>query len=145
MGEIKHQKVESNKKGGYFVYKDVEDAIFSDIQFNHGGNYSAPRTILKCICWGIDTLRYGNKFAFSNIMPVEDIGLPIGYKANPQECMKQVFQDKIDRMNSRLEKKYDLNLVRLNNFSKEQYENNLFENYFTDSVIRQVEEALLKD
>ena len=42
-----------------------------------------------------------------------------------------------------MEIKYNLGLVRMNNFSREQYENNIFENYFSASVIRQVEQALL--
>ena len=33
----------------------------------------------------------------------------------------------------------------MNNFDKEQYENNVFENYFSASVVRQVELALLED
>ena len=95
VGSINHEKVMSGKKGGYYVYKDIQDAIFADVQFHPGGNFSAPRTIIKCICWGTDTIRYGDKkLCFSNLMAVEDCGLPMGYKANAQECIEQVINDK---------------------------------------------------
>ena len=44
-----------------------------------------------------------------------------------------------------MEQRHDIGLVRMNNTSLEQYENNLFENYFSASVVRQVELALLED
>jgi len=76
-----------NKKGGYFVYKDVKDALFADIMFHPGGHFTAPRTVVKCICWG-ESIKYGgNKLCFSFILPVGELGLPIGYKANPRECI----------------------------------------------------------
>ena len=133
-----------NKKGGYFVYKDVQDAIFADIVFHEGGLFTAPRTILKCICWG-DKIAYGKKLCFSYILPVNDLGLPMGYKANGRECAELAIAERERRHNERLEVKHDLGLVRMNNFSLEQYENNCFENYFSASVVRRVELALLED
>jgi hypothetical protein len=42
--------------------------------------FIAPRTILRVICWG-DSIEYPKgKISFSFICPVEDIGLPKGYK-----------------------------------------------------------------
>lgn len=82
-----HQPVKPSKKGGYFVYKDVKDAIFADIVFHNGGNFSAPRTVIKCVCWG-DSIKYGNKLCYSFLLPVGDMGLPIGYKANARECIE---------------------------------------------------------
>ena len=52
IGKIKSQKALPGKKGGFYVYKDVKNAIFADIVFHPGGFFTAPRTILKCICWG---------------------------------------------------------------------------------------------
>jgi hypothetical protein len=49
--------------------------------------FTAPRTILKCVCWG-EKIKYGeNKLCFSFMLPVKDLGMPIGYKANPMECI----------------------------------------------------------
>ena len=76
MNEIKYQPVKPQKKGGYFVYQELENAIFADVMFNPtAGNFCAPRTILKCICWG-DRLRYGPKLCFSYLVPVAELGLP---------------------------------------------------------------------
>ena len=55
------------------------------------------------------------------------------------------MRDRESRRNERLERRHDINLARLNNFSLEQYENNTFENYFSASVVAQVERALLED
>ena len=60
----------------------MKEAIFADIPFKEGGLYIAPGTVIKCICWG-DFVCYGSgKMAFSNLMPVADLGLPLGYKAS---------------------------------------------------------------
>jgi len=114
--------------------------------FHTGGFFTAPRTILKCICWGDAPVRYGaGKLCFSNIMPVADMGLPTGYKANPRECLEQMLKDKEFRKFLKLERAYDIGLVRMNNFSKEQYENNVFETYFSESVVKNIERLLLQD
>ena len=118
VGKLLHQPVKPNKKGGYFVYKDVKDAIFADIVFHNGGNFSAPRTVIKCVCWG-DSIKYGSKLSYSFLIPVADMGLPIGYKANARECIDQIQRDRERRAHERLEVRHDLNLVRVNNFSKE--------------------------
>lgn len=99
IGKVLTQPVKPQKQGGYFVYRDLKDTIFADIMFHNGGLYHAPRTILKVICWGADSpLRYGNKLCYSNILPVKDIGLPIGYKANPREAIEQMLRDKVLRV-----------------------------------------------
>jgi len=133
-----------DKGGGYYVYFQVENAIFADIQFHKGGLFTAPRTIIKCICWG-DHLKYGAKMCFSNILPVADLGLPMGYKANPRECIAQMVADKELRFNKRLEVKHDFGLAKRNNFSKEMHFNNVFENYFSESVVKNIERLLLQD
>ena len=52
------------------MYSKLEEAIFADIPFKRGGLYFAPRTILKCLCWG-DKIEYDNgKLAFSYICPI---------------------------------------------------------------------------
>ena len=95
IGKYKHQAVKPDKKGGYFVYGKVQNAIFADIMFHNGGLYHAPRTILKCICWGADSpYKYGSKLCYSNILPVSDMGLPMGYKANPRDAVEQMIKDK---------------------------------------------------
>ena len=93
INEIKYEKVLLDKKGGFFVYRELESAIFADIVFHNGGNFTAPRTILKCICWG-DNLRYGLKRCFSFLVPVSDLGLPVGYKANAKECYEQAIKER---------------------------------------------------
>tara|TARA_B110000285_G_C14794145_1_gene454405 strand:+ start:142 stop:558 length:417 start_codon:yes stop_codon:yes gene_type:complete len=118
VGKIKYQMTKPDKKGGYFCYKDVQDAIFADVAFNHGGNFLAPRTILKCICWG-DRINYGKKLCFSYILPVTEVGIPQGYRVNGRECAEQAMRDREARVHARLEQRHDINLVRANNFSLE--------------------------
>lgn len=43
--------------------------------------FLAPRTILKVIAWGTKIEYPNKKFAFSNICPVQDMGMPLGYKS----------------------------------------------------------------
>ena len=52
LGSTLHEKVQPNHKGGYYVYASLEEAIFADVPFKKGGLYIAPRTIIKCMCWG---------------------------------------------------------------------------------------------
>lgn len=129
------------KGGGYYVYFQVENAIFADIQFHNGGLFHAPRSILKCVCWG-DHIKYGAKMCFSNILPVADLGLPMGYKANPRECISLMEADKERRHNERLEVNHDYGLVKRNNTSKEMHFNNVFENYFGENTVKNIERLL---
>ena len=87
IGKPMVQKAMSGYKGGYYCYGSAKEAIFADIPFKEGGLFIAPRTVLKCICWG-DFVCYGSgKMAFSNLMPVADLGLPVGYKASKSAVM----------------------------------------------------------
>ena len=56
----------------------------------------APRCILKCLCWG-DKIHYPNGvIAFSYITPVQDLGMPRGYKSTTaalNACIKE-YEDK---------------------------------------------------
>ena len=56
-----------------------------------------------------------------------------------------MLKDKEFRKFLKLERAYDIGLVRRNNFSKEQYENNVFETYFSESVVKNIERLLLQD
>lgn len=56
-----------------------------------------------------------------------------------------MLKDKEFRKFLKLERVYDIGLVRRNNFSKEQYENNKFEAYFSESVVKNIEALLLRD
>ncbi len=42
----------------------------------------------------------------------------------------------MNRRHTKMEKKYDMGLAKMNNFSREYYENNLFENYFSSSIVK---------
>ena len=129
------QKAMPGHKGGYYVYATVKEAIFADVPFHHGGHWLAPRTVLKCICWG-DFVVYGNgKMAFSNLMPVGDLGLPMGYKASKSGIKKAIAESEHIFHEDR-ERAWDRGLVKRNNTSSEMYENNVFENYFSKSVVR---------
>jgi hypothetical protein len=65
--------------------------VFADVPYKSGGHYLAPRTVLKCIAWG-DFVCYSNgKMAFTCILPVEDLGLPLGYK-NTKESIKEAIK-----------------------------------------------------
>ena len=76
--------------------------------------------------------------AFSNLMPVGDLELPLGYKASKSEIRKAIAESEKLHYQDR-ERAWDRGLIKRNNTSREMYENNLFENYFSDSVVRQVE------
>ena len=68
-----HEPAKPNREGGYYVF-------------------IAPRTILKVIAWG-DCVQYPKgKIAFSNVLPVEDLGLPIGYK-NTKGPLKMALKE----------------------------------------------------
>ena len=136
VNEILYQRVRPNKKGGYFVYAELENAVFADVMFNpEAGNFCAPRTILKCICWG-ERLRYGPKLCFSYLVPVAELGLPNGYRTDAR-FSAQTADEERERLRYIIrERQFDLALMRSNNFSREVYENNVFENYFSASVVR---------
>ena len=79
VGHLMTQQAISGHKGGYYVYPTSRGAIFADVPYKQGGHFIAPRTVLKCICWG-DFVVYGNgKMSFTNLMPVAELGLPQGY------------------------------------------------------------------
>ncbi len=76
--------------------------------------------------------------AFSNLMPVRDLGLPMSYKAFKSEIRRAIAENEKIHLQDK-EQAWDRGLIKRNNTSKEMYENNLFENYFTESVVRQFE------
>ena len=73
--------------------------------------------------------------SFTNLLPVQDLGLPQGYKAN-KSIVNQILAEKDRVKHESKEIKWNMNLVKRNNSSREVYENNLFENYFSDSVVK---------
>ena len=91
-GEVLSQPARSGHRGGYYVYASVQEAIFADVPYKAGGNFIAPRTVVKCVCWG-DFVVYNNgKISFSNLMPVADLGLPRGYKANKDAIRRALME-----------------------------------------------------
>ena len=58
--------------------------------FKKGGLFIAPRTILKVMCWGEKLVYPTGKLAFSYICPVEDMGLPKGYKSTKASKIEAV-------------------------------------------------------
>ena len=79
LGKTMHEEVIEGHKGGFYVYPNLEEAIFADVPNKKGGLYIAPRTILKCMCWGNRYEYDKGKLAFSYLIPVQDIGMPKGY------------------------------------------------------------------
>ena len=73
--------------------------------------------------------------SFTNLLPVQDLGLPQGYKAN-KSIVNQILAEKDRVKHENKEIKWNMNLVKRNNSSREVYENNLFENYFSNSVVK---------
>ena len=135
------QKEMSNHRCGYYVYATVKEAIFADVPFKQGGHYIAPRTVLKCICWG-SFVQYSNgKIAFSNLLPVADLGLPQGYKSS-KSAIKTAIESRNQIQYTRLERKWDKGLIKRNNTSSEVYENNLFENYFGQDAMTKFQASL---
>jgi hypothetical protein len=72
--------------------------------------------------------------SFTNLLPVADLGLPKGYKAN-KDVVTQVLSEKDRVEHDRRERAWNYNLVKRSNNSREIYENNLFENYFSSSTV----------
>ena len=70
IGDMKFQQVKSGHKGGYYVYASIKEAVFADVPYHEGGHFIAPRTVMKCICWGDFCVYDKGKMAFSYIMPV---------------------------------------------------------------------------
>ena len=70
----------------------MKEAVFADVPYHRGGHYLAPRTVLKVIAWG-DFMVYGNgKMAFSFVLPVEELGAPIGYKSTKESVRAALKQ-----------------------------------------------------
>ena len=91
-GEILSQPARAGHKGGYYVYATVQEAIFADVPYKRGGNFIAPRTVIKCICFG-DFVCYSNgKMSFSNLIMAQELGLPQGYKAS-KDAIKRALME----------------------------------------------------
>ena len=113
MGEVLTQAARAGHKGGYYVYGSTREAVFADVPYKRGGHFIAPRTVMKCICWG-DFVVYSNgKMSFTNIMAVGDLGLPQGYKAN-KAAIRRALEDQDNMANERMERQFDLNMQRRN-------------------------------
>ena len=103
-----------------------------------GGHYLAPRTVLKVIAWGEFVVYNKGKMSFSNMLPVEDLGLPIGYKNTKESIRESVKQVETIR-NKVKENMYNRRLV-LKNLMSDPYEKNKFENYFGPKAAKKLEE-----
>lgn len=75
--------------------------------------------------------------SFSYLLPVSDAGLPIGYLTS-KAAIREARARTETAGNGGLERNWDRNLVKRNNNSRELYENNRFENYFSESTVRHV-------
>eukprot|EP00347_Sterkiella_histriomuscorum_P016595 403352585 len=129
------EPVQPDRKGGFYVYGSLKEAVFADVPFNKGGHYIAPRTVLKLICWG-DFIKYEKgKIAFTNILPVEDVGLPIGYK-NSKESIKMALKQQEERKYRMKEGSWNKALVQKN--ARQGYEKDKFENYFGKNEVQRV-------
>lgn len=120
--------MKTNHQGGFYVYSTLKEAIFADVPFNIGGHYLAPRTVLKIVAWGNFICYSQGKMAFSNILPVEDLGLPMGYK-NTKESIKDSIKLEEEMRNRAKESDYNRRLV-LKSLKSDPYESSKFENYF---------------
>jgi len=81
LGQTMTQPVAENHQGGFYVYPTMRQAFFADVPFNKGGLYTAPRTLIVCMCWG-EFIEYGNgKIAFEKLCPIKEIGMQSGYLA----------------------------------------------------------------
>jgi hypothetical protein len=140
IGSQMRQPVKSNHEGGFYVYPTLDEAIFADVPFNKGGHYLAPRTVLKCVCWGNFVLYSHGKMAFTNIMAVEDLGLPIGYK-NTKESIKQAVRQQETIRYKFKEADYNRRLV-MKSLQSDPYERSKFENYFGPKAAKRMEEAV---
>ncbi|EAR85519.1 hypothetical protein TTHERM_00442690 (macronuclear) [Tetrahymena thermophila SB210] len=91
MGVVMHQPAKPDHQGGFYVYDSLDQAIFADVPLKKDGLYFAPRTVIKCACWG-DKIEYPNgKIAFEYLCPVQDMGMPKGYLAT-KAAMKEAYQ-----------------------------------------------------
>lgn len=114
--------------------------------YKAGGNFIAPRTVIKCICWG-DFVVYSNgKMSFSNLMMVAELGLPRGYKAN-KDAIKRALMEQESWRHEQLEREYNLNLVRRNrpDIAMDFHDSNIFENYFSASAVAEIERLIAGD
>ena len=129
------------------MYASVQEAIFADVPYKAGGNFIAPRTVIKCICFG-DFVVYSNgKISFSNLITVAELGLPRGYKAN-KDAIRRALLEQEGWRHEQLEREYNLNLVRRNRPQVESAmagafnDSNLFENYFSASAVAEIERLI---
>jgi hypothetical protein len=75
------------------------------------------------------------------MIPVGDLGLPIGYKAS-KAAIVSGMDDRKKLKHKNLERRWDKALIKRNNNSAEVYENNLFENYFGSQTLTRIESLL---
>lgn len=78
-----------------------------------GGNFIAPRTVMKCICFGDFVVYNGGKMSFSNLMAVGDLGIPRGYIAF-RGAIRDAQEESSSASNERRERAFNDNLVRMN-------------------------------
>ena len=108
LGVTLQEKVEPGHKGGYFVYPTIKQAFFADVPFVKGGLYTAPRTLIMCMCWG-ESIEYdNNKIAFEYICPIKEFGLPSGYLAT-KHAKRQIEPTMKE---AELKQKHNINLVQ---------------------------------
>jgi len=147
VGDVLSQPARPGHRGGYYCYASVQEAIFADVPYKAGGNFIAPRTVIKCICWG-DFVVYSNgKMSFTNLMPVAELGLPQGYKAN-KDSIKRALMEQESWRHEQLEREFNLNLVRRNRAPEQSlsfHDSNLFENYFSASAVAEIERLIAGD
>ena len=79
-------------------------------------------------------------------MPVADLGLPRGYKAN-KDAIRRALLEQEGWRHEELEREYNLNLVRRNRsprstMTESFHDSNLFENYFSASAVAEIERLI---
>jgi hypothetical protein len=79
--------------------------------------------------------------SFSHLLPVGDLGLPVGYRSC-KSVIRETRDGRRKMFYENMERAWDRGLLKRNNTSKEMYENNLFENFFSSSTVRHVQGLL---
>ena len=142
VGQQLYEPVQASHQGGYYVYPSLKEAIFADVPFNKGGHFLAPRTVIKVIAWGNFICYSQGKMAFSYLLPVEELGLPIGYK-NTKESVKEAMKLKETVKYKSKESHYDRRLV-LKNIQSDPYERNKFDNYFGKGAAKRLDQPIVE-
>ena len=79
IGEVKMQESKPDHGGGFYVYRSKEEVVNAALP-KRSALLIAPRNILRLKCWGKSCGYSNGKVSFTNVLPLEILPMPTGYR-----------------------------------------------------------------